>query len=276
MPRGSLLAQVSLRLLVHVERDDVDRRLVMPALPAVAVEEAVDDSLTVRPLRYSVTTAAIAGRPCTEGAPPPASAAPAGNPRARAPRTSRRVRSSRFRVSLSLVATHHRHSCAQQGFNECRTALVACPRSERMLRSDQGKLDPSRKAARRTVREYQPSISNIGIIVMLCLPSWRRSSARSIGARRGGDGRGAMIIAVLGLPGPIGVVCGRGGRAAARREPWRSGSRPRSGRCWCRRASPAMAARRRAEGSGRVARMSCSGAGRAVRRSFPTSPSRAC
>src|SRR5208337_3153686 len=52
MARGALQAQITPRLLVHVERDDVHRRLVMPALPAVAVEEAVDDSLTVRCLEF--------------------------------------------------------------------------------------------------------------------------------------------------------------------------------------------------------------------------------
>jgi hypothetical protein len=48
MPRGPLLTKVFPRLLIHGERDDVHQRLMMPALPAVAVEEAVDDSLAMR------------------------------------------------------------------------------------------------------------------------------------------------------------------------------------------------------------------------------------
>ena len=44
----ALAQRSALRLLVHVQRDDIDARQVVPAFPAVSVEEAVDDSLGVR------------------------------------------------------------------------------------------------------------------------------------------------------------------------------------------------------------------------------------
>src|SRR5207248_3050509 len=43
-PRMALFAfptEVSVGLLVHVQRDDIDARAMMPVLPAIAVEEAI-------------------------------------------------------------------------------------------------------------------------------------------------------------------------------------------------------------------------------------------
>ena len=55
-------AQVAGGPLIDVERDDIDRRPVMAAVPAIAVEKAVDDPLPVRLVRYTVTIAAMRGR----------------------------------------------------------------------------------------------------------------------------------------------------------------------------------------------------------------------
>ena len=115
-------------------------------------------------------------------------------------------------------------------------------------------------------------ILNIGII-SCCSPKRGGAFApRLIRGRAVVKMTRTMLIAVLGLTGPIGGLAGKVCARAAGAGPWRSGSRPRSGRCWCRRASPVMAARRPAEGSGSARGMSWSGAAIAGRRSSPTSP----
>ena len=48
MPLRAFPAQIVAGLLVDIERDNVHRRAMMLALPAVAIEKAVDDSLRVR------------------------------------------------------------------------------------------------------------------------------------------------------------------------------------------------------------------------------------
>src|SRR5262245_49821557 len=52
MPRLTVAAEVALRELIDVQRDQIHRRTIMAPLPAVPLEKAVDEMLRVRQLSY--------------------------------------------------------------------------------------------------------------------------------------------------------------------------------------------------------------------------------